>query len=156
MSIIWGYEKAAAHLLSSIVWDCMKRTLDILHLKEWKALSPQGNEQYAVTLFPWAHGALELPVNTSSMLFLCLSFMSLSKWVFVLPLRSMGKQVSSRELECMATEFHGERKQSLRSMRLAITWKFLSLNVCDLICFSNPELLNTCSRSPRKREVMKG
>ena len=142
--------------MSSIVRDCMKRMLDILHPKEWKALSPQGNKLYDVTLFPWAHGALEFPVNPSSVLFLCLSLTSLGKLVFTLPSRSMGKQVSSRELECMSTKFHVERKQSLRSMRLAITWKFLNMNVCDLICFSNPGHLNTCLRSPRKREVMKG
>ena len=133
----------------------MKRVL-ILHPKEWKALSPQGNEQDAVTLFLWAHGALELPVNPSSMLLLCLNLTSLSKLVLMLPSRSMGKQVSSRELECMPTEFHVERKQSLRSIRLAFTWKFLSMNVCDLICFSNPGHLNICPRSWRKREIMKG
>ena len=109
----------------------MKRVL-ILHPKERKALSPQGNKQYAVTLFPWAHGALELPVNPSSMLFLCLSLRSLSKLVGMLPSRGMGNQVSSREQECMPTEFHVERKQSLRSIRLAFTWTFLGMNVCDL------------------------
>ena len=76
----------------------MKRMMSILHLKEWKALSPQGNKQYDVILFPWAHGALELPVNPSSVLFLCLSLTSLSKLIFTLPSRSMGKPVSSREL----------------------------------------------------------
>ena len=128
--------------------------LDILHPKEWKALSPQGNKQYVVTLFPWAHRALELPVNPSSMLFLCLSLRSLSKLVVVLSSKSMGRQVSSRELECMPTEFHVQRKQSLRSIRLAFTWKFLRMNVCDLICFSNSGHLN--SRSPRKTDIMKG
>lgn len=96
--------------MSAIVRDCMKRTLVILHPKEWKALSPQGNEQDAVTLFLWAHGALELPVNPSSMLLLCLNLTSLSKLVIMLQSRSVGKQVSSRELECMPTEFHAERK----------------------------------------------
>ena len=132
----------------------MKRVL-ILHPKERKALSPQGNKQYAVTLFPWAHGALELPVNPSSMLFLCLSLRSLSKLVGMLPSRGMGNQVSSREQECMPTEFHVERKQSLRSIRLAFTWTFLGMNVCDLICFSNPGHLNTCLRSQRKTESWK-
>ena len=132
----------------------MKRVL-ILHPKEWKALSPQGNKQSAVTLFPWAHGALELPVNPSSMLFLCLSLRSLSKLVVMLPSRGMGNQVSSRERECMPTEFHVERKQSLRSIRLVFTWKFVWMNVCDLICFSNPRHLNTCSRSQRKTESWK-
>ena len=84
--------------------------LDIVHPKEWKALSPQGNKQYDITLFPWAHGALELPVNPSSMLLLCLNLTSLSKLVIMLQSRSVGKQVSSRELECMPTEFHAERK----------------------------------------------
>ena len=134
----------------------MKRVLDILHLKEWKAVSAQGNKQYAVTLFPWAYGALELPVNPSSALFLCLSLRSLSKLVVTLPSRSMGNQVSSRELECMPTEFHVERTQPLRSIRLAFTWKFLRMNVCDLICFSNPGHLYTCLRFPRKTEIMRG
>ena len=80
--------------------------LGILHPKEWKALSPQGNKQYAVTLFPWAHRALELPVNPSSVQLLCLGRMSLSKTVIMLPSGSMGKPVSSRELEFMPTEFH--------------------------------------------------
>ena len=84
----------------------MKRMLDILHPKDWKALSPQGNKWYAVTPLPWAHGALELPVNPRSVLFLCLGLMSLSKIVIMLPSGSMGKPVSSRELEFMPTEFH--------------------------------------------------
>ena len=89
--------------------------LDILHPKEWNALSPQGSKQYVVTLFPWgwARGILELLINPRSMLFLCLSLTPLSKPVGMLPSRSMGRQVSSRELECMLTEFYGERKQSL-------------------------------------------
>ena len=120
--------------------------LDILHSKEWNALSPQGSKQLCCNSFPlcWAHGTLELLVNPSSMLFLCLSLTPLSKLVVMVPSRSMGRQVSSRELECMLTEFHGERKQSFIPKHEVLSNKH---NVC-LLGYCSYQNSNKTSNNP--------
>lgn len=102
--------------------------------------------KYDVTLFPWAHGALELPVNPSPMLFLCLSLTSLSKLI-------LGKQVKhgvvvSSENWSYAHPFsYKKRKQSLRSWTAIEFSK--ALDQCEFNLFLKPKGLN-CLKVPKE------